>query len=103
MLKLTVNVEDLDYDALVDQFLPQLIDNFSRQNPTLGRLLSGGSAIAASVVKGIVSRMPQEKKEAMAAELLEKNSAALTGKLEGLLLENGIKVRVTGFTAKAQS
>ena len=103
MLKLTINVEDLDYDALVERFLPQLIDGFSKQNPTLGRLLSGGGTLAASAIKGIISRMPLEKKEAMAAELLERNSGMLTGKLENLLLENGVKVRVSGFTAKAQN
>ena len=102
MLKLTVNVDDLDYDALVEHFLPQMIDSFAQQNPTLGRLLSGGSGFAAGVIKGLVSKMPEEKKEAMAADLLTKNSGLLTGKLEGLLLENGIKVRVSGFSAKQE-
>ena len=100
MLKLTVDVTDLDYDALVEHFLPQLIESYSQQNPTLGRLLSGGSGLAAGAIKSIVSHMSEDKKEAMAADLLTKNGGLLTDKLEGVLLENGIKVNVSGFHAE---
>jgi Rod binding domain-containing protein len=97
MIKLEINVSEVDYDKLVEQFLPMLIDNLRQSNNPAAALLSGG--IPLPLAKMIVKKMPEQTKEQLVAELLNTNKAEMIRLLEETAAANGYHFRVSDINA----
>ena len=71
MIKLEMELSDIDYEVLVKEILPKVADRLKQNGSPLAPLLSGGMA------------------------------ARLTGTLEKLAADNGIPCKVQGLRATA--
>ena len=93
MIKLEMELSDIDYEVLVKEILPKVADRLKQNGSPLAPLLSGGMAA------NVLLRASDSVRDRMAAEIL--NAAALTGTLEKLAADNGIPCKVQGLRATA--
>ncbi len=98
MLKLELELSAIDYEALIEKVLPLVGDKL--ENQSVGKLL--GSGASAAMAKAALSMMSQEKKNRMAAGLLNDNADKIAAAIESVAAKNGINCRVRGMHAKAE-
>ena len=84
MIKLEMELSDIDYEVLVKEILPKVAP-----------LLSGGMAA------NVLLRASDSVRDRMAAEILNAAAPRLTGTLEKLAADNGIPCKVQGLRATA--
>ena len=98
MLKLELELSAIDYEALIEVALPLVGDKL--ENQPLGRLL--GSGASSAMAKAALSVMSQEKKNRMAASLVNDNAERIAAAIENAAAKNGISCRVRGVRAATE-
>ncbi|NCB50423.1 MAG: hypothetical protein EOM54_00885 [Clostridia bacterium] len=99
MIHVDITLEDIDFDSLIDQYLPMIMEKMRDSDNSISRLLSGG--MPANMAKAALHKLPQDKKERIAAELINRNSAKLRAKAESFAKENGVAVKIGRITASS--
>lgn len=95
MIKLELELHDVDYDALIRNYLPRVREMLEKTGSPLASTLSGPFA------ETLLLRSPDSVKEKLCAELLNANSAALERRLEELAAQNGLRGTVKNVRAEA--
>lgn len=98
MIKLELELRELDYEALIERVLPLVGDRLDGH--ALGHLL--GSGPAAAMARAALVRMPQEKKDRMAASLVNENADRIAAALEDTAGKNGVRCRVRHVRAETE-
>ena len=96
MVKLELELTDIDYDYLIREYLPKVQEKLQQNGSPLASMLSGGFA------GSMLNLMPNSMKDKLAAELINANAARLTEELEDIAARNGIPGRVRNFRASAR-
>lgn len=98
-MKIEIEVDHIDYDNLVDRFLPVITDNLRASKNPVALLISNGmpAALAKTVLKGL----SREKKDELVAEIINANSDKIKGAVTELAASNKVKLRVKRITAFA--
>ena len=78
MIKLEMELSDIDYEVLVKEILPKVADRLKQNGSPLAPLLSGGMAA------NVLLRASDSVRDRMAAEILNAAAPRLTGTLEKL-------------------
>lgn len=86
MIKLELELTEIDYNAL----LPMIRARLEQSGSPLAGLVSGGMGM-----------IPDSMKDRLAAEMLNANASMLTGQLEAMAAQNGIRGKVRNFHASA--
>jgi hypothetical protein len=97
MIKVEIDIDELDYNALIDRYLPVMAEKLRQTNNPIAMLLSNG--MPESVAKTVVKGLSQEKKEHLTAELFNANSAVLARQLEAFGRQNDVRFTVRGMRA----
>ena len=97
MIHVDITLEEIDFDRLIDQYLPLMIEKLRNSDHSVPRMLSGG--MPADLAKAILHKLPRDKKERIAAELINSNSLRLREKAERFALENGVPIKTGRITA----
>ena len=100
MIQLQLNLTDLDYDSLLDQYLPLIADKLRESGNPVGMLLSNG--MPASMAKGIVHGLPQGVKESLTADLVNSHAAQVTKLLQDAAAKKGIALSLDGLHAEVK-
>ena len=100
MIRIETTIDELDYDSLLDQYLPAIAEKLRETGNPVGMLLSNG--MPASMAKGIVAGLPQSARDKLAADLLNANGARLGQKVEELAVGKGVHVRVSAVHAEVK-
>ena len=95
MVKLELEITDIDYNALLERYLPEMAEKLRAGGNPLGSLLGG------PLGRSMLERMPTATKEKMTAELLNSSAPRLTPKLEEFAAQNGAPLRVASLRAVA--
>ena len=100
MIELKMLIDDMDYEALISRFLPQVIEKAdpSELEPW-ARLLILSKGLNASTISKIMSRLPQEKRDELAARYINKNRAKLAETLTKKASERGLRVHIRDVQA----
>lgn len=96
MIRLELELTDLDFDALVELYLPQLAEKLKNEGNPIGILMNP------AMVKTMLRTMSQEKKERLAADLINGNSERITRMFEESAVKRGIRFKIQGAKAKAE-
>ena len=83
MVKLEIELSDIDYDQLLNTFLPKMQEKLG-PNSALSSLLAGSST-----------------KDKLAAQVINMNSETLSRKMEEMAAKNGIPGKVRNLKATA--
>lgn len=100
MIKLELEVDDVDYDALIENYLPQLSESLRKTNNPVGMLLSNG--MPASLAKKILGGLSPEKKDALAASLLNANRGKITRFVEDSAAKQNVRLTVKKVEASSE-
>lgn len=93
MIRLELEVSDMDLDALVELYLPQFAEKLKREGNPLAAVLNP------TMVKTLLKTMSQDRKEQLACELINGNSAKMAKIFEESAAKRGINFKV--HSAKA--
>ena len=95
MIKLEMELSDIDYEVLVKEILPKVADRLRQNGSPLAPLLSGNMAA------NILLHASDSVRDRMAAEILNAAAPRLSGTLEKLAADNGVPCKVLGLRASA--
>ena len=98
MLKLELELSHLDYESLLEAVLSLAGDKVD--NEALGALL--GSGASSAMAKAALRLMPQEKKDQMAAELINRSADKICGTIEAAAAKNGVSCRIRTVRAEVE-
>ena len=94
MVKLEIELSDIDYDQLMNTFLPKMKEKLGENSP-LSSLLGGGLA------GSLLSMTGNSTKDKLAAEVINMNADKLGQKMEEMAAKNGIPGKVRSVRATA--
>lgn len=100
MIKLELEVSELDYEALVDSLLPLMGDHLRSSGNPVGMLLSNG--MSGGMAKRILRGMPKEQVEGLVADTINANSAKLSRKAEQIAAQQNVHVKVGAVRASVK-
>ena len=100
MIKLEIDIDDLNYENLVDQYLPMMAEELRRSGNPVAMLISNG--MPASMAKKIISGLSQDKKDALAADLLNAYSKKLRDAATDYAVRNGVSVTISNIHASTK-
>lgn len=97
MIHIELTVDDLDYDMLIDRFLPIITEKLQQNNNPVAMLIS--NSMPASMAKSIVKQLPQDKKDQLAADLINQFGGEIEQGAENVAAQYGIHVSVHDLKA----
>lgn len=98
-MKIEIDIDNIDYDNLVDQFLPIMTDQLRSSKNPVALLLSNG--MPASVAKTVLKGLSQEKKDELVVEMINANSKKICNKAAEFVDLNKIKLRINSVYASS--
>ena len=102
MLELKILVDDIDYNSVTELLVPLLAEKLEKDGKggILGGVLSGNTDMAVSMARTLLNTMPQEKKDELVVQLVNKNRDKLLQKGRELAAKNGVRLRLCDAAAK---
>ena len=102
MLELRILVDDIDYDSIAEYLIPAVAEKLRREEKggILGNVLAGNPDMAASMARTVLDKMPQEKKDELLVQLLNRNRDKLLEKGRTLAAENGVCLQLCDVSAR---
>jgi hypothetical protein len=97
MLRLELELNELDYSALADVLLPLMAEELKRQGNPMAALLSASPEMA----KKLLSHLSQSQMDSIAAQAINRNSSTMARRAEELAREQGVHARVISVRATA--
>lgn len=91
MLKLTLTLDNIDYDALIDRLLPVLMDRLAESDDPKLRM---AAMLPQGMAKAALQSLPGDKKEEITALLLNRYKARLADFLIDLAAQNGLSFQI---------
>lgn len=92
MIKLEIEIDDIDYGALAKELAPMAGDALRSSGNPLAALLQNGAA--GPVARAVLDRTPKGAKDKLAAELIDSNSWKLISALEQAAARKGVRLRI---------
>ena len=96
MVKLELEITDIDYNAFLQDYLPKIQEKLQQNGNPLAAMLTGGFA------GGVLSLIPDSTKDKYAAEIINANAERLAGEIEKVAAKNGIPGKVNNLRATAE-
>ncbi len=87
MVELTIQLDEIDYDALLERLLPEL---------------RRSGKPAAALAAGMLQKLPDTAKDQVAVELINANREALSSFVEQGAAQYGVPGRVVSVEARAR-
>ena len=102
MIELKILIDEIDYDSVADFLVPLLVEKLKKEDRTglFGSVLSSNSAMASNMARGLLEKLPQEKKDELVVQLLTKNRDKLLETGRTAAAENGIRLQICDVSAK---
>ena len=97
LIKLEIDIDDLNYDDLMEQYLPVMAEKLRASGNPVAMLISNG--MPAAMAKKIVAGLSQDKKDALAADLLNAYSQKLIDAATAYAVHNGVGVTISKIHA----
>lgn len=97
MIKIEFDISDVDYNSIIDMYLPMILENLKTSGSAFGSLVSGG--MPAALVKGVLKNLPDAKKEQLLIELINSNAAAASEQIGEYIKRQGTQARISGIRA----
>ena len=99
MIKVELELKDIDYDSLIDQFLPVMIEKLRQSDNAASRLISSG--MPASMAKMILKKLPLATKEQLTSELINSNKDTIIQFIQDTARHNNFRMNIGDFRTKA--
>ena len=97
-MEIKIQIDDIDYAALVDVAMPLLKDKLAKPGATT-QLLGSILNLPSGMVKAVVNRLPEDKKNQLAATLINGNKEKIIATVEQTAGASGVRVRIRDLQA----
>lgn len=97
MLRLELELNELDYTALAEVMLPLMAEELKRQGNPMAALLSSSPEMA----KKLLSHLSQSQMDNIAAQAINHNAGTMARRAEELARQQGVHARVVSVRATA--
>ena len=100
-MKITLEINDLDYGALVAALLPTVHEKLEMEDGSvMNKILSKLTALSPSIAEKMVNLLPKETQNEIAVLLINKNQSKIIALAEKLADEKDISVRIGHLEAQ---
>lgn len=96
-MKITLEINDIDYGALTAQFLPLIRDKLSEQEGTGAAILAKIAEMPPETAAKMVNLLPQKTRDELILMLVNKNKEKIIRTAEGYARKNGIYFSIDDF------
>ena len=97
MLRLELELNELDYSALAEVLRPLMAEELRQQGNPMAGLLSASPEMA----KKLLSRLSQGQLDSLAAQAINRNASTMARRGEALAAEQGVRTRIVNVRATA--
>ena len=95
MMKITLEINDLDYGSVVAALLPTVHEKLEKDDGSVGtKILSKLTSLSPSIAQKMVNLLPRETQNEIAVLLINKNKDKILEMASSLAREKGISVRI---------
>lgn len=92
MLKLEVEINEIDYNLLIEKYLPIFIESLQKNNMAISSFIPNG--LSSSIIKNIVTKLNYEQKNKLVADLINSNSIKISEKITEIAQKNDIVLTI---------
>ena len=96
-MKITLDINDIDYGALVEVFLPLVHDKLAEKDGTGTAILAKIAGMPPSIAGKMIDMLPQETKDEIAVMLVNKNKEKIVESVMEYAEKKGILFRIDNF------
>jgi len=93
-MKITLDINDIDYGALVEVFLPMVHDKLAEKDVTGPAILAKIAGMPPSIAGKMIDMLPQETKDELVVYLINSNKGKIAELLQNTLANKGIELRI---------
>ncbi|SHI16446.1 hypothetical protein SAMN02745823_02931 [Sporobacter termitidis DSM 10068] len=101
MIKIEIELKDIDYDSLIEQFLPVMTERLRQSDNPVAMLLSNG--MPASMAKMILKKLPPATKDQLTADLINTNKDQVVQLLKEAAQSQNIRLEISDLSAKTEN
>lgn len=101
MLKLTLTLDNIDYDSLIERLWPIIsgkleeeLSNRGTASQLMGKLLGKTQGVNISMAKGLINTLPADKQEALVVKCIDGEDGKIASLLESIARDNGIILHI---------
>ena len=100
MIRLTIDIDEIDYESAVDMILPELEAQLTGPDaPGWAKMLRLGSSNSADAIRKIMAKMPNSTLDATAIKTINKNNVKAAALLEEMASSKGVRVQIGNVSA----
>jgi len=99
-MKITLEINDIDYGALMQQFLPLIRDKLSEQDGTGAAILAKIAEMPPETAGKMVNMLPQKTRDELVLMLINRNQQKIISAAEAMAHKNGFHFRIDEFKAE---
>lgn len=99
-MKIILDINDIDYGALVELFLPMVHDKLAEKDGTGIAILAKIAGMPPSIAGKMIDMLPQETKDEIAVMLANKNKDKIIESVTEYAEKKGLSFRIDGFEVK---
>ena len=96
-MKITLEINDIDYGALTAQFLPLVRDKLAEKDGTAMAILSKIAEMPPETAGKMVNMLPQKTRDELILMLVNKNKGKIMDAAEDFAHKNGLHFRIDDF------
>ncbi|MBE6657840.1 MAG: hypothetical protein E7604_05275 [Ruminococcaceae bacterium] len=99
-MKLTLELTDIDYGALVEFALPLLQGKLAQSDSTAAQMLAKIAQMPPSIAAGMIDFLPQDTKNELAVMLVNQNKDRIIKAVTEYAEKKGLSFRIDSFSAE---
>ncbi len=99
-MKLTLELTDIDYGALVKLALPLLQGKLAQSDSTAAQVLARIAQMPPSLAAGMIDFLPQDTKNELAVMLVNKNKDSIIKAVTEYAEKHGLTFHISQFSAE---
>lgn len=93
-MKITLNINNIDYESIIDQSIPVLKEKAQTENTILLKTLSGILNMPGEIAQKMINALPQETKDELVVFLINSNKKKITELLQNTLTNKGFGLQI---------
>lgn len=99
-MKIKIKIDNINYGELAVKCMPLIRDNLSVDDGPVPKLLSGLTVLPPGMVRSMLNALPDEKKDELAAYLINKNKEQIITDITRYMQGQGIDVEISDLTVE---
>lgn len=93
-MKITLNINNIDYDSIIEQSIPLLKEKAKADNNVLLKTISGILSLPGDIPRKMLNALPQETKYELVVYLINSNKGKIAELLQNTLADKGFALQI---------